>query len=145
MDVWFLTCLVSNISVHLYFLVKDTVQSTRKKCQKSKRKGCFCCKNRRSMLYKIEQKEVNTKKSATQLDVIAEEDEGLESDRAVHGKPVNMQDQIAKVQASQNLRLYGSTYQEPTPVSDIVTMRQAPVPLNFYGAANQSSLLKQEQ
>ena len=43
MDIIFLVVLFGNISVHLYFLVKDTCYQTKLKC---KRKGgcCCCCK-----------------------------------------------------------------------------------------------------
>ena len=40
MDILFLVVLFGNISVHLYFLVKDTVHQTKLKC---KRRGGFCC------------------------------------------------------------------------------------------------------
>ena len=43
-DITFLTLLAGNISVHLYFLFKDTYISTKKKWISIKAKGCCCCK-----------------------------------------------------------------------------------------------------
>ena len=43
-DILFLLCLVGNVSVHIFFLVKDSVRSTKAKCRNAKRKGCCCWK-----------------------------------------------------------------------------------------------------
>ena len=86
-DIAFLVCLAGNISVHLYFLVKDTVVSTKAKCQRSKKKGCCCCKKTAQQLFIMEKK--NKAESARplayaveekELSVIKEEDEDSELD-----------------------------------------------------------------
>ena len=64
-DIAFLVCLSGNISVHLFFLVKDTVDSTRAKCRRSKRKGgCCCLKKVRANVYEV--KETKGKKGHEQ-------------------------------------------------------------------------------
>ena len=53
-DIMFLLCLIGNVAVHIYFLVKDSVKVTRVKCRIAMRKGCCCRKKEqdRKAVYK---------------------------------------------------------------------------------------------
>ena len=55
MDLLFLVCLIGNISVHLYFLVKSSVVSAKESCYRKKMRGqrYCCCLRYRRVQYEI--------------------------------------------------------------------------------------------